>query len=274
MAKTARRHNDKFNLGSVHHNLANMLKINGNFLAYAGLHLAAPPVGTLRVLHQHSGFQKFVHFPIPTETPMDMTPTTDDDYGDLTALLGSRICHDLISPLGAIGNGVELLMMSGDTIGPEVALISQSVNSANARIRFFRVAFGTCSPGQNIGRVEILGILDDMTRGGRQTVAWQSPPELPRKDVKLAFLSLLCLETALPYGGNIEMSCSNDQWLIEARSDRVKPDPQLWGRISGQTRRGNLAAAHVQFALLPEEARRQGRMLQLTLGEGRITLRF
>ena len=65
---------------------------------------------------------------------------------DLAALLGSRICHDLISPIGAIGNGVELMLMDGAGRAPEVALISESVDAANARIRFFRVAYGVSSP--------------------------------------------------------------------------------------------------------------------------------
>ena len=64
------------------------------------------------------------------------------DAIELNDLIGSRICHDLISPLGAIGNGVELLTMSGMTEVPEMTLISESVENANARIRFFRIAFG------------------------------------------------------------------------------------------------------------------------------------
>lgn len=53
------------------------------------------------------------------------------------ALIGSRICHDLISPIGAINNGLELIEMSAPSLGPEMALISDSVTSASARIRFF-----------------------------------------------------------------------------------------------------------------------------------------
>ncbi len=49
------------------------------------------------------------------------------DKPDLAALVGSRICHDLISPIGAIGNGVELMMMEGAAKGPEMALITESV---------------------------------------------------------------------------------------------------------------------------------------------------
>ena len=58
---------------------------------------------------------------------------------DIAALVGSRICHDLISPIGAIGNGVELIGLTENTSSPELALISESVDNANARIRFFRV---------------------------------------------------------------------------------------------------------------------------------------
>ena len=61
---------------------------------------------------------------------------------DLVALVGSRLCHDLISPLGAIGNGVELLTMTATTLSPELQLITESVAAANARIKFFRLAFG------------------------------------------------------------------------------------------------------------------------------------
>ena len=88
------------------------------------------------------------------------------DDPDLAALLGSRICHDLISPLGAIGNGVELMLLEGGRHSPEMALISESVAHASARIRFFRVAFGTGSAEQRMGRPEVASILTDITRAG------------------------------------------------------------------------------------------------------------
>ncbi len=199
-----------------------------------------------------------------------MPPAPNDD---LTALLGSRICHDLISPLGAIGNGIELLMMSGAALGPEITLISESVSNANARIRFFRIAYGLASPGQTVARNEIRSILDDMTRGGRLGIDWQVGGDALRTDVKLAFLALQCMESALPHGGRVTVS-RTEGWVIEARGDRLKIGPDLWARLDGSGPGAEVAAAHVQFALLPEEARRNGRDLSVETGSGRVAIRY
>lgn len=197
------------------------------------------------------------------------------DNPDLTALLGSRICHDLISPLGAIGNGVELLMMSSDTTGPEIALISESVSNATARIRFFRIAYGMAPPGQTVSRGEVRSILDDMTRGGRLNIDWRIPGDPPRPETKLAFLALQCLETALPFGGRITVTADDGGWRIEAQAEKMKIDDALWVRLDGAApEAAQIAPAHVQFALLPEEATRLGRRLRLTRAEGRIAIGY
>ena len=86
---------------------------------------------------------------------------------DINALLGSRICHDLISPLGAISNGVELLTMSGSASAPEIALIAESVENANARIRLYRIAFGIASENQGVGSSEVRNILVGRLRASR-----------------------------------------------------------------------------------------------------------
>ncbi len=196
------------------------------------------------------------------------------DTPDLVALLGSRICHDLISPLGAIGNGVELLMMDGSTIGPEIALISESVANANARIRFFRVAFGTSSGDQRIGRPEVLSILADLTRGGRLTVDWRGPADLPRREVKLAFLLIQCLETAMAFGGRITVDLLDGRWTLIGEATKLKLDADLWETLSNPAAKVDVTAARVHFALIPGELRRQNRNLTADIGPTQIKLGF
>lgn len=193
---------------------------------------------------------------------------------DLNALLGSRICHDLISPLGAIGNGVELLSMSPAGSSPEIALIAESVENANARIRYFRVAFGAASAEANLGRAEIVDILTDLTRGGRIGVEWDAAGPLARGEVKLAFLVILCLETAMPWGGQIHVSSDGGRWFLGATAERLKVDPELWELMANPSADVEVTSALVQFALVPETARVIGRTLRTDIRDTYIKVSF
>lgn len=193
---------------------------------------------------------------------------------DIAALLGSRICHDLINPIGAISNGVELLMMEGAGNGPEMTLISESVSSANARIRFFRVAFGLSSPEQRIGRTEVVAILADLTAGGRIRIEWLGPDDLPRREVKLAFLLIMCLESAMAYGGKISVARTDSRWMICGQAAKLKIDTTYWELLADPTATPDIGPAHVQFLLVPEEISRQHRRLAAELRETEIRLNF
>ena len=108
-----------------------------------------------------------------------------------------------------------------------MALIMESAGHANARIRYFRIAFGLCAPDQRIGRGEVVGILNDLAAGGRMKVVWDSAQDLPRRDAKMAFLALMCLETALVQGGDVAISMGSAGWTLTARAARIKQDPAL-----------------------------------------------
>jgi len=197
-----------------------------------------------------------------------------DDIPDFAALIGSRICHDLISPLGAIGNGVELLQMSAAGATPETELISQSVTNATARIRFFRLAFGSTAGGGLVPPGEVRAILADMTRGGRLGIDWQIDGDLPRQRVKLAFLALQCLETALPWGGAVTVRSSGDGWHARARGARLQLDQTLWANLGKGGPDAGIGPAQVQFALLPVEARQQGRQVDWSHFGDSVTITF
>lgn len=195
------------------------------------------------------------------------------DQTDLAALLGSRICHDLISPLGAIGNGVELLMLDGAAARPEVALIAQSVASANARIRFLRVAFGVAGEDQRLGRPEIAGLLADWTAGGRLRVDWQVPGDHARPEVQRAFLALMCLEAALPVGGTITVTQARD-WSFAAGGRRLRSEGIPWGLLTDPDARIDLTAPQVQFGLLRAALLRGPGLAGLERREDGLTLTF
>lgn len=196
------------------------------------------------------------------------------DKPDLTALLGSRICHDLISPIGAIGNGLELLMMDGGKGSPEMVLISESVAHADARIRFFRVAYGMAQVDHKIGKAEVQQVLSDMTRGGRLQIEWISGADLYRAEVKIIFLLIQCLENAMAYGGRIRISAGDGRWLILGQASKLKINMPLWEVLVDPAAPAEITPAVVQFPLVAEEIQRRGLRLKTTLGENEIQLEF
>lgn len=191
----------------------------------------------------------------------------------LASLIGSRICHDLISPIGAIANGLELLDMTGSTDGPEFELIADSAGNAGARIRFFRIAYGAAGD-QSLSRAEVRSILDDLNRGARVRVNWGPLEPQSRAMVRLAFLAAQCCETALPYGGDVFVRCIDDHWSITATGDTVNVDPELWTPVQNGTAMASPTAALVQFALLPEIASDLGRRIAVSSSTNELVLEF
>jgi histidine phosphotransferase ChpT len=126
---------------------------------------------------------------------------------DLAALLCSRVCHDLISPVGAIVNGLEVLEEDKDEETKTFALdlIKKSAGQASAKLQFCRLAFGAAgSAGAQIelGDAEkaARGLLDD----GKTTIVWNLQRELvPKNRAKLLLNMLMVGGGAIPRGGTL-----------------------------------------------------------------------
>lgn len=203
----------------------------------------------------------------------DKRPGRENAAGDdLAALIGSRICHDLTNPLGAIGNGLELLELTGQTDSPEMALIVESVAQAKARVQFLRVAFGAAGAGHRMGAAELASILAGHTTGGRTAVRWLCEGDVPRIEAKFAFLLLMCAESALPFGGEIEIRRGDGGWTLRAEAGRMRDLGPLWDGLSGRAALPEVGPPQVQFALAAVTARRLGRPIAVTPDDGGLTL--
>jgi histidine phosphotransferase ChpT len=185
-----------------------------------------------------------------------MTPdTTRIAQADLAQLLGSRLCHDLVSPLGAIGNGVELLEMSPEFPGigasPELMLIAESVAAARARIQLFRVAFGQAQGDQRVSRAGLAQLLDGFSGQGRLRVQLEAEGDFARVELRMIMLAMMCMESALPWGGTVTVVHDGGRWRLVGQSDRVKQDAPLWAWLGGDNPR-TPAPSEVHFALLAQ----------------------
>lgn len=192
-----------------------------------------------------------------------------EDPARLASLIAARLCHDLVSPLGAIGNGVELLEMSGEfpriAKSPELALISESVRAARARIRFYRIAFGAAATDQRVSVSEIAQLLEEHVHGGRLTIQTEAAADLSRLDARLLLLAVMCLESALPWGGRVLICRGGEGWRLVAEAQRTRPEPELWALLNGGGSSAGIAPADVHFTMLATLAAEAGRAVSWEL---------
>ncbi|AUJ64027.1 hypothetical protein B9057_06755 [Aestuarium zhoushanense] len=186
---------------------------------------------------------------------------------DIAALIGSRICHDLVNPLSAISNGVELLELSGAAQTPEMALIADSVAAAMARVKLFRLAFGPSDCAQTISRSEVITLLSDVSKSGRLSFDWQIDRDVNRSEVRLLILAALCIETATPLGAEVKFRQTSTGFDIHGKGRKIAIDPALWS-FEGK----GLSAAQVQFALLPRVAQNLNRTVTYTATDTELTV--
>ncbi|MHA3913723.1 histidine phosphotransferase family protein [Halovulum sp. GXIMD14793] len=190
---------------------------------------------------------------------------------DLTALVSSRICHDLISPIGAISNGVELMTELGGGATPELGLIADSVDSAAGKVRFFRIAFGAAQTRAEVAVEELRQVIGAMFNGRNQAMLQADQTNLPRQTAKLLLLALLCVEKTLPLGGRITAHAGADGFRIDITAERFNPIPEKWALLRGGPDEG-VTAADVQFLLLRDELAGGGTILEHQFGDGSASL--
>src|SRR3954463_15586807 len=134
-----------------------------------------------------------------------MSGSVSLDALDLAALLCSRVCHDLISPTGAIVNGLEVLEEGTDEETKEFALdlIRKSAKTASARLQFCRIAFGAAgSAGAEIDTGDAEKVARGFIEDDKVKLAWNVPRVLMAKNrVKLLLNLLMIAGQAIPRGG-------------------------------------------------------------------------
>lgn len=129
---------------------------------------------------------------------------------DLAALLASRVCHDIISPVGAITNGLEVLEEDSNEEMRNFAmdLIKKSARQASAKLQFARLAFGAAgSAGAEIDLGDAENVARGFMAGEKASLDWTAVRVLmPKNKVKLLLNLVLVATHAIPRGGTIKVT--------------------------------------------------------------------
>jgi histidine phosphotransferase ChpT len=170
---------------------------------------------------------------------------------DLAALLCSRVCHDIISPVGAIANGLELMddpEVDSDMKATALDMVRSSAKTATAKLKFCRIAFGASgSAGAHIDLGEAGETAKAFVGDEKVKLDWQAPREnRPKSEVKLLLNMLMLALAGVPRGGVVTVSIDGRALHVRARGERAKVPQAMAEVLSGATAVDTLDARMVQ----------------------------
>lgn len=174
----------------------------------------------------------------------------------LAQITASRICHDLISPIGALSNGLELAREAGRIGGEEQSLIEDCAKAAGATLAYYRFAFGAASDDDGVSAAEATAIAAPFLSQRRIALKWPAAEREGRATVKLRLLLLLCLLDALPRGGAIRGARTGEIGWIAA-GEKTLPD-RVRERLEAASAGAQPTPGDVHVRLMLDEARARG----------------
>lgn len=170
---------------------------------------------------------------------------------DLGALLCSRVCHDIISPVGAINNGLELLD-EGGADDDAMALIRASARNASARLQFARIAFGAAgSAGMQIDTGDAEAVAKAFIANEKPELEWIGARALlPKNKVKLLLNLILVANSTIPRGGRIivrlEDTDTEPKFTLTSSGKMIRVPPKFLELHGGNTPSEPIDAHSVQ----------------------------
>ena len=197
---------------------------------------------------------------------------------EFAALLVSRVCHDLVGPLGAVVNGMEVLEDERDPAmrADAIKLVTMSADQALARIQFMRIAFGAAgSSGAELDLGEIGRLTSGLLQGGKVQLAWNVPRLYWPKDwAKLLMNATLLAADCLPRGGVVTVDSSADSltpsFHIRAQGLNARVTEEVVQALKDDA--VNVDARHVQPFLTHKLSRSVNTALRVTPSEGAVEL--
>jgi histidine phosphotransferase ChpT len=195
---------------------------------------------------------------------------------DLAALLCSRLCHDLLSPVGAMNNGLELL---ADEHDPEMRrrcmdLLAESAKSAADKLKFFRLAFGAAGGfGSEVDPQEARSVIEPLvTSSGKTELIWSVPPTLmPKRAVKVMLNLVLIANDALVRGGKLFVGAEThdgaQEIVIRAEGPRIVFDEVVKSALIGDIAPSSVDSRTAAAWMVRQLCAQNGGSVQLALPE-------
>jgi len=200
---------------------------------------------------------------------------------DFAGFLVSRVCHDLVGPMGAVVNGLEVLEDETDAAmrADALRIVTQSAGQALARLQFLRIAFGAAgSAGAELDLSEVGRLVNGLLEGGKVRLDWQAAHvHWPKDWAKLLMNAALVAADALPRGGDVIVKTaqagSAPSFLVRASGAGAKIFAEAEKAVRGETENAGLDARGIQPFLAYRLAERVGTSLSVSASEGAVEVK-
>ena len=144
-------------------------------------------------------------------------------------ILISKICHDLVSPVGAVNNGIEFLNdMGADGLQDGLGLIEHSARQASVRLQLFRMCYGAGgSDAKTTGKM-VYETFQNYVAGTKISMEWDLMNDMPDQDLPAGFMKVLLntmvfVGEAMPKGGVVSVTMNDDEMIVSGSGDLIKP---------------------------------------------------
>jgi len=204
-----------------------------------------------------------------------------DALPDLASLMCSKLCHDLLSPVGAITNGLELLADEKDPAMRKqcMELLEKSAKISADKLKFFRLAFGAAGGfGDMVPVDEARPLVDALVANNdRIEITWQLGSDaFPKPAIKtLLNLSLIAIES-LVRGGTLQIAAelrgTATEIVVRASGKKIAFDQQIGAALEGSMPEGELSSRTAPAFMLCNLAKGQGGKLQYAVTEEALVL--
>lgn len=195
---------------------------------------------------------------------------------DLPTLLSSRICHDLVSPVGAMQNAAELMEeIAPPGLEEELGLIRQSSRRAADLLKFYRIAFGAADPESTVSLADLRDQAAAVVASNRTEWTWtgMDAGETPRAAARLGAVMILCARAATQLGGRVSVSVGGEGHLrVVASSERISLSDLQDALLEGRVAETPPGPREIEFALLEPWAEAADYRLQASRGQGGLCL--
>ncbi|OSQ39655.1 histidine phosphotransferase family protein [Thalassospira mesophila] len=190
----------------------------------------------------------------------------------LIELISSRICHDLVGPVGAVNAGAELMDEAGGTDDEALALMRRSGQEAQRRLQLFRLAYGRAGNSVDASTMHKT-ITQAYEADGKVSLDWADYRTIDAVTGRIVLNMIMMAREALPFGGDISVQCDSGQEIrVIAQGKRAAIRPEIEKVLSGPVDPNDLDPRNIQGFFARNLAERLGKGVRVEAKENSVTL--